>query len=324
MNVKQLVQFSWATLGVAVGILLVAPAEAGVIAHWSFDTPTITTGANGILTAADDTGVHNATTQYGGTGGAGGPQIDSVPGQFGQAASFTNANANGAAQTNFAWMGFPQITEIAGAAAGDFSVAAWVNVADQASWDDNPILIDWGTAPAGTHRFTYWFQLDNVDSNAGLRPRAQIRNTNSPPDPNPPGNIDIIATTLSAGQAGTGGGPTNFDDGAWHHLAWTWAKSTGAMSFYTDGVLRHTQTSTQPLAMRDLLVSDSLVGALGAKRDNNRYYRGIMDEVWVFNDLLNADSIQSLYRNNMIPEPACGVLTALGMLVCGAFARRRT
>ena len=83
-------------------------------------------------------------------------------------------------------------------------------------------------------------------------------------------NIDIIATTLSAAQAGTGGGATVFDDGVWHHVAWTWTKAPGEMRFYTDGVLRFTQTSTQ--TNHDLLISDSLVGALGAKRDNNRYF----------------------------------------------------
>ena len=59
------------------------------IAHWSFDTPTITVGAAGITAATDQTGNHNASTVYAGTGGTGaGPQINSVAGQFGQAAEF--------------------------------------------------------------------------------------------------------------------------------------------------------------------------------------------------------------------------------------------
>ena len=105
-------------------------------------------------------------------------------------------------------MSFPQLTEIAGARQAIFR---WrpglMSLRKSATWDDNPILVDWGNAPASTHRFTYWFQLDNVDSNLGLRPRAQIRAANAPPDPM---NIDIIATTLSSGQAGTGGGATTF------------------------------------------------------------------------------------------------------------------
>jgi hypothetical protein len=291
-------------------------SRAGTIAHWSFDETAITTdGSGNILTAADATSTHNATTEIGGTG----VSINSVAGRFGQAANFNNANQNGQSQSNNAWMSFPQLTEIAGASAGNFTVAAWVNVPPEvATWDDNPILVDWGNAPAGTHRFTYWFQLDNVDSNLGLRPRAQIRAANSPPDPT---NIDIISTTLSSAQAGTGGGPTTFDDSTWHHLAWTWTKATGQMRFYTDGLLRHTQTSTQTGSNLNLLVSDSPVGALGAKRDNNRYFRGAMDEVWVFDEALDDGHVLSLKENNVIPEPSSVWLAALA--IGGALAGRR-
>jgi hypothetical protein len=294
-----------------------ASGAASIIAHWSFDESDVTTdGSGGILTANDSSGNHHATTQLGGTG----VNINSVAGQFGQAANFNNANQNNTAQTNFAWMSFPQLTEIAGASAGSVSVAAWVNVPPEvATWDDNPILVDWGNAPSGTHRFTYWFQLDNVDSNLGLRPRAQIRAANSPPDAT---NIDIVATTLSSAQAGTGGGPTTFDDSTWHHLAWTWTKSTGQMRFYTDGALRATVTSSQTGSNLNLLVSDSPIGALGAKRDNNRYFRGAMDEVFVFDDALSDEQVLSLKQINVIPEPACIALAVCG-LSCLLADRRR-
>jgi hypothetical protein len=306
MSGRHLVRNSLAFIAMIWTALSSEPILAAPIAHWTFDTPSITTDATGVLTAADATGAHHATTQIGGTGA----NITSVAGQFGQAAMFNNTNANGQAQTNFAWMSYPQLMEIAGPSAADFTVAAWVKVPDQTSWDDNPILVDWGTAPAGTHRFTYWFQLDNVDSNAALRPRAQLRAANSPPDPM---NIDIVATTLSSAQAGTGGGPTVFDDGSWHHLAWTWTKTVGEMRFYTDGVLRHTQTSTQMGANLNLLVSDSAVGALGAKRDNNRYFVGAMDEVWVVGRALSASEISVLQSTNrLIPEPSTLFLAFVG------------
>ncbi len=314
---RRLVRISMALLALG-GVLFVSSSIlAGPIAHWTFDTPHITTDPTGVLTAADVGGSHHATTQIGGTGA----NITSVAGQFGQAARFNNTNVNGQAQTNFAWMSFPQLTEIAGLTAGDFTVATWVNVPDQASWDDNPILIDWGNAPAGTRRFTYWFQLDNVDTNAGLRPRAQLRAANAPPDP---ATVDIVATTLSAAQAGTGGGPMTFDDGGWHHLAWTWTKATGEMRFFTDGVLRHTQTSTQTGANLNLLVSDSTVGALGAKRDNNRYYVGALDEVWVVGRALTAGEVSTLQSTNrLIPEPSSLLLAAVGAVALRFAVRRR-
>ena len=235
-----------------------ADAQTTTVAHWTFDTGNITTGANGILAAADiKAGVHNAATQFNGTGGAGGPQINSITGMFGQAAEFTNNNTNGAGQTNYAWMNFPQLTEIAGPSAGDFAFAAWAKVpAQNPTWDSNTIIADWGNAPANTHRFTYWFSLANVDANIELRPRAQIRAANAPPDP---ATVDIIATTLNVAQSGN---VTTFDDDAWHHFVWSWNKTAGQMNYYIDGALRHTQTSTQTGANLNLLASDSTVGAL--------------------------------------------------------------
>jgi hypothetical protein len=315
MNARQLVRLFSSTA--AAGLLFCTSSAYGAIAHWSFDAATITTDADGIVTAADQTGNHNATRVKNGTG----VNVTSVAGQFGEAADYNNGF--GAQATNNASFSFPQLYEIMGATAGDFSVAAWAKVPDNGAtaWDDNPILIDWGNAPTGTNRFTYWFQLDNVDTNAALRPRAQIRNSNSPPSAT---NIDIIATTLSSAQAGTAGGPTVFDDGVWHHLAWTWTKSTGEMRFYTDGVLRHTQTSTQPLANRDLLISDSPVGALGGKRDNNRFFRGAMDEVWVFGKAINAAEVLLLQTTNAnVPEPSSLILAAMSLLALRAVRSNR-
>jgi hypothetical protein len=317
---KRRVLFSAAALA-ACAALSGATSHAAVIAHWSFDTPTITTdpGDGHILTAADATANHNATSVINGAGAT----INSVAGQFGQAAQFVNVNANGQAQgTNNASLSFPQLTEIMGASGGDFTVAAWVNVPDQTSWDDNPILLDWGNVAAGTgvHRFTYWFQLDNVDSNAGLRPRAQLRFDNGTDN-----GGDIVATTLNASQAGSGtpAGATTFDDGIWHHLAWTWTKSTGQMRFYTDGVLRQTQTSTQTGANLDILTSSSPVGALGAKRDNNRYFFGTMDEVWVVGRALGDAEVATLQTTNrVVPEPASIILMMAGLGVAAAVRRR--
>jgi hypothetical protein len=94
------------------------------------------------------------------------------------------------------------------------------------------------------------------------------------------------------------------------------------MRFYTDGVLRHTQTSTQ--TNHDLLVSDSPVGALGAKRDNNRYFRGTMDEVWVVNRALGDAEVALLQSTNtIVPEPAALALCFAGFTAL-CVARRGT
>jgi hypothetical protein len=283
---QHLVRIALVSLAV---VLSCSPVRAQTtIAHWSFDTPTITTGVGGrIETAADSTGTHNATSVFNGTG----VTINSVAGQFGQAALLTNTIGN--QPTNNAYMDFPSLTEIAGPTAGDFTFAAWANIPlGTSTADDNTIIADWGNAAAGTHRFTYWFLLDNVDTNSAARPRGQIRAANSPPDP---ATIDIIATTLNATQAGA----TNFVDGAWHHYVWAWNKEAGTMTYFIDGVQRHVQTSTQ--TNRDLLISDSPVQQLGAKRDNNRYFSGNMDEVWVFGDDLTPEQVTELFQTNTPP-----------------------
>ena len=285
---KQLIRVSLICT-VAVGLAAREASAQTTIAHWSFDTATITTGPNGILTAADDTAVHNATSVFNGAG----VMINSVAGQFGQGAQFTNTIGN--QPTNNAYMNFPSLTEIAGPTAGDFTFAAWANIPTGTSTaDDNTIIADWGNAAAGTHRFTYWFELDNVDGSTAARPRAQIRAANAPPDP---ATIDIIATALTAAQAG---GTTTFVDSVWHHYVWSWDKTAGTMTFFIDGIQRHVQTTTQ--TNKDLLISDSAVQQLGGKRDNNRYFSGNMDEVWVFNDDLTPEQVSTLMITNSLND----------------------
>src|SRR5829696_6545885 len=171
MNLKRLVCMPVAALAVWIGAAPASFLHAATIAHWSFDTPTITTDAGDghIVTAADATGNHNATTRLNGTGRT----VNSVVGQFGQAADFTNVIGNQG--TNNAYMDFPQLTEIAGPSGGSFTVASWAKVPASATTEDLSILADWGNAPTNTNRFTYWFELDNVDTNANSRPRAQMR-----------------------------------------------------------------------------------------------------------------------------------------------------
>jgi hypothetical protein len=246
------------------------------IAHWSFDASTITTDANGILTAADETGAHNALRTNAATGAL---PINSVTGQFGQAAQFTNIineDATGASRLQI-----PNLTEIMGPSGGDFTVAAWVNTS--AVGQDNTILSDWVT----TH--TYWFQLDNSSATTA-RPRGQIRNTTG---------ADIIAATLSAAETTTAAGVDNLADGTWRHVAWTWEKTPGMMSFYIDGNLAATRTTAQ--TDKDLRVSGNANAHIGWKQDSNDHFSGTLDELWVVNGALSAEQVNNLkVFNNFI------------------------
>jgi Concanavalin A-like lectin/glucanases superfamily len=292
-------------LGVLAAMGLAAassPAHAGVIAHWSFDAADINTdGANNILSAADDTGNHNATAVINGTGAG----VTSGVGRFGEGADFTNAT--GAQATNNASFNIPQLTELAGAGDKDFTVSAWVKTTNTSS--TAPILADWGNAPSGTNRFTYWFTLNSGSSQN--RQRGQFRSRNDLND-----GVNETNTDVAARQVGP-----NLADDQWHHVAWTWDKSTSTFRSYQEGELLDTFVATADL--QDLLVSASTVGAIGRKADNNQYMAGSLDDIWVFDQAIGLGGIRGLFRSNEIPEPASALLAAFGGLALGVFGLRR-
>jgi hypothetical protein len=264
-------------------ILPNATRAQDAIAHWSFDTSAITTGAGGrIDAAADATGLHNATAVYAGAG----VDITSVPGQFGQSASFNNSP--GADAANHGFFEFPQIREIEGPTGGDFTIAAWVNTTQTTR--SNTVLATW-IAGGAANNFTYWFSLPNVDTNMASRPRGQFRSSNNP-------NDDIVAFTLPVGD------PTidNVADGVWHHVAWTWQKDIQTMHMFVDGVQSNPVVSTD--AIVDILPSGSPVGHIGSKRDTNHYFQGSIDELWVFDSALDPAQITTLMTNNGFGPPA--------------------
>ena len=264
-------------------------AQVEVIAHWSFDAPSLTLGDNGrILTAADATGNHIATGVFNGDIAL--ANLTSVPGRFGDAAMFTNGT--GFQVTNNASFSFPQIFEIMGPQAGDFSVAAWVNTTDTTT--TKAIIADWGNAPANTHRFTYWFAIHNS------LPRGQIRWANTPPDDTGGIPVDVITSTVAAGNPT---GVTTFADGAWHHITYVWEQGPGTMDFYIDGQHAQTTTTARDPAQRYVVLSDSAVGSIGRKSDSNNFMIGALDEIWILGDALSAEEVLALAtQNSVIPD----------------------
>jgi hypothetical protein len=270
--------------------LLLAPAAARgqVVAHWSFDQQ------NGAV-YPDDTGNHDATVVTSGTGA-----VTSGPGQFGNAAQFNNA-AGGQA-TNNVFMTIPNLTEIMGPTGSSYSIAAWIQTSNTTS--NNPVLADWGTAAAGTNRFVYWFSTQNAASNTQSQPRAQTRSQNVP------SNADIIARQPAV----------NVADNVFHHVAWTFDKSTKVLTTYVDGVAIDSFTSGA--ANVDIVESAAPLGTIGRKSDTNNYFVGNMDELWVFNRVLTADEVSSLHTTNAIPEPASLAGLCVGA-ACALLRRRR-
>ena len=279
------------SLAAGAALALAAPSARGaVVAHWSFDQ------VNGGV-YADDTGAHDATVVTNGTGA-----IANDSGRFGN--GITSNNAAGAQATNNAYLSFANLTELMGPGAGSYSVAAWVRTTNTTA--NNPVLADWGNAAAGTRRFSYWFSTTNSGGNS--RPRGQSRAANTPVDP---ANIDIFARTVPTAAG-------DVADGGWHHVAWTWDKDNTVLRTYVDGALADTNDVNPTNA--DMLIADSPIGTIGRKGDDNRYFVGSLDEIWVVEGVLSEEEVIALRDTNVIPEPA-----ALAWVACGAaaLARRR-
>lgn len=282
-----------ALLCASLGLATAAPAA--VIAHWSFDTPSITVdGTGNVLSAADSTGNHNATGVINGTGTSA-----SVAGQFGQGLQLNNTTGSNQGE-NSAYLNIPQLTELMGESGSSYTVAAWVNLENTGN---NAILADWGNAAAGEDRFPYWFAVN------GARPRAHARFGTG-------NGTDMYARQV----ANT---PENLvADGEWHHVAWTFDKEIGQLTTYRDGV--QIDQFTAPGLSYDMMVGSSPIGSIGRKSDNNDMFVGAMDELWVFGAVLEPSQVQTLMTANVnpIPEPGSVALIGVGAALL-ALTRRR-
>ena len=123
-------------------------AQPTTIAHWSFDTPTLTINGGNITAADDAVGSHDAMVS--GTGvrnvAASGPFVavrDSVAGQFGQGLRFNGDN----------YMIYPDLTELMQSnGAPSYSVSMWVkwtNATDPVGNSVYRTMSNWGNAAPG-------------------------------------------------------------------------------------------------------------------------------------------------------------------------------
>ncbi|MBF7073702.1 LamG domain-containing protein [Glaciecola sp. MH2013] len=87
---------------------------------------------------------------------------------------------------------------------------------------------------------------------------------------------------------------TQVADGTWHHIVLTYNSDNGAAQVYVDGVLEGS-------AITDSGVITNAFGSIG--RIDNSFssinYIGDLDEVLVFDSILSADDIQTIYTNQL-------------------------
>lgn len=84
---------------------------------------------------------------------------------------------------------------------------------------------------------------------------------------------------------------TTFNDGNWHHAAFTREVSSGDLKLYIDGSL--VVTTTGVTAVLNNETQDTYIGA---GTTPNYYFNGNIDEVAIFNYALDSDQIDEIYN----------------------------
>ena len=106
--------------------------------------------------------------------------------------------------------------------------------------------------------------------------------------------------------------------GAWHHFTLT-RDNNRTVRFYLDGVV-------QGLAWQaaDVPLDSTYTLNIGARPDGSNDYRGLIDEVWMFDHVLNDEQIVGLMELNIVvPEPSTLLLAALACPCLGFLVWRR-
>ena len=104
-----------------------------------------------------------------------------------------------------------------------------------------------------------------------------------------------------------GGGNINtgvsFDDGLYHHLAFTWTSISGEGKIYKDGIVQWTGnfSSGQSFGSGGTLVFGQDQDALGGSFDGNQAFSGNLDEVRIWNRVLNDTEINNKINSCLYP-----------------------
>jgi formylglycine-generating enzyme required for sulfatase activity len=117
---------------------------------------------------------------------------------------------------------------------------------------------------------------------------------------------DDFGTSLAGGtfRFGTGNpdttiaSVTSVDDGAWHHVAATRVRRTGALAVYVDGVREATGTGGTQSLVKPLRLT------IGRVQGKEGYFGGLIDDVRIYDRALSGREVKALYEGRGRPtEP---------------------
>ncbi|GAA0814019.1 hypothetical protein Sya03_58330 [Spirilliplanes yamanashiensis] len=172
-----------------------------------------------------------------------------------------------------------------GALTGDSNTAAAYNGGQDSSRAARPVL--------DTFTAEYWFKsTQGLYLNPGFAGGAALVDADATGAADDWGSSLRSDGRVVAGVGDAGGSDvaiqsaTGFNDGAWHHVAFTRNGVTGALALYVDGVLQ--ATGTGPATTRD---AGTLIRFGRRASDGANAYLGSLDEVAVYHGELSAQEI---------------------------------
>jgi hypothetical protein len=104
---------------------------------------------------------------------------------------------------------------------------------------------------------------------------------------------------------------TNVSNGSWYHLAVV--KTTSSLKMFLNGILSAQDTNVSPVVYSGCYYGDTFypfIGRAGVTY-NRHYFKGLIDDVRIYNRALNLSEIQALYGGTIEEENATNPITAV-------------
>ena len=227
--------------------------------------------------------------------------VGSVNGTLNNGAMFdpgAGLNGSGALLVDPSTNGFVNMGNNFAFASGSYSIEAWVKT-DAGDTSGMTAVSEHYT----THHAGYFLAVNNVGDGAGGSSKAHFYGGSSGP---------------------TGVSSATVNDGQWHQLVGVYDAGSGNGQIFVDGNLE----SSVALGPTITTSVPFLVGGISVLGNPTNYFRGLIDDVKVFDSALTAADVHAEYTNALagaVPEPSNLALFGMGVmgLLVEAVRRRR-
>lgn len=116
-------------------------------------------------------------------------------------------------------------------------------------------------------------------------------------------NVAIFSVRNDASQIFSVTGTKRLDDGNWHHVVGVRDAITNQLKIYVDEVLENTVSA---LFTAGFTSTSEGISIGWRKTTNNKFFKGTIDEVAIYNSALDVESITQHYNNGLQGKGYCG------------------